>query len=144
VDLPCRSCVRSLHCLARGASRYSFCLQFGKNAALQAVIEHDPGDQRCDHNDAGGVGGDDEFDMRRCLHSHPAALAWSSRMVRTRRRKISLRMAASHSVTNRRVNAAAISKSGIKIVGSMVEPPRRNTDAPWCRVFHQSTENLMI
>ena len=26
----------------------------------------------------------------------------------------------------------------------MVGPPRRITDAGWCSVFHQSTENLMI
>ena len=26
----------------------------------------------------------------------------------------------------------------------MVGPPRRNTEAGWCSVFHQSTENLMI
>ena len=30
------------------------------------------------------------------------------------------------------------------MIGSIVEPPRRNTEAPWCSVFHQSTENLMI
>ena len=26
----------------------------------------------------------------------------------------------------------------------MVGPPSRNTEAGWCSVFHQSTENLMI
>src|SRR5271165_5943287 len=114
------SLIRRLACRA---SRDSFRFQFGKNAALQSVIEHHPGDQRHNHRDAGAIGSDDELYMGRRLHRQPAALACSKRKVRTRRRKISLRMAASRSVTNSKVNATAISKSGIRIVGSMVEPP---------------------
>src|SRR5262249_33447856 len=135
------SLIRRLACRA---SRDSFRFQFGKNAALQSIIEHDPADQRHNHHDAGTVGGDDEPNMVRHLHGQPATLACSKQSVRTRHRKISLRMAASKSVTNKSVNAAVISRSGMRIVGSMVEPPTRSTDAPWCSVFHQSTENLMI
>src|SRR5262249_40031888 len=123
--------------------------QLVEDAALHAVIKRHPGDQRCDHDDAGSVGRRNETHMRCRIHYlslslQPVALACSKRSVRTRRRKISLRMAASKSVTNRTVNAAAIAISGMRMAGWIVEPPRRNTDAPWCSVFHQSTENLMI
>src|SRR5262249_53978564 len=122
----------------------AFRFQFGKNAALQSVIDHDPGDQRDNHHDAEPIGGDDELYMGGGRHRHPAVLACTRRRVRTRRRKISLRIAASSSVTNSNVNAAAISRRGMRMRGSRAEPPSRNTDAPWCSVFHQSTENLMI
>ena len=37
-----------------------------------------------------------------------------------------------------------MTRSGQSIDGSIVGPPGRNTEAGWCSVFHQSTENLMI
>ena len=46
--------------------------------------------------------------------------------------------------TPTRVNATAMTSSGQSMVGWIVGPPRRNTEAGWCRVFHQSTENLTI
>ena len=64
--------------------------------------------------------------------------------VRTRRRMISLRMAARCSVRNNSVNAINITTSGTRMVGWIVDPPRRSTEAGWCSVFHQSTENLMM
>ena len=38
----------------------------------------------------------------------------------------------------------AITISGHSMRASIVGPSSRNTDAGWCSVFHQSTENLMI
>ena len=49
------------------------------------VIERDPSDQRHDHDQAGGIGGDNEVDVFRRWHGQPAALACSKRSVRTRR-----------------------------------------------------------
>ncbi len=50
-------------------------------------------------------------------------------MLRTRRRKISLRMAATCSVMNNSVKAIAIANSGARMVGWIVGPPSRNTEA---------------
>ena len=53
-------------------------------------------------------------------------------------------MAARCSVTNSSVKASAITSSGTGCVGWMLGPPSCITEAGWCSVFHQSTENLMI
>ena len=66
------------------------------------------------------------------------------RMAITRRRRISVRIAIRCSVKNSTVKPSAITSSGHSRLGSMVGPPSRNTEAGWCSVFHQSTENLMI
>ena len=50
-------------------------------------------------------------------------------MLRTRRRRISLRIAATCSVTNSSVKAIAIANSGTRMLRSMVGPPSRNTEA---------------
>ena len=42
------------------------------------------------------------------------------------------------------MKAIAMTNSGTSRLGSMVGPPMRNTEAGWCSVFHQSTENLMM
>src|SRR4029079_8081638 len=113
---------------------------------LRAMIEHDPGDHRGHDQHRRRVGRDDEIGVRTQIHDAlpGAACACIISRVRTRRRRISLRMAATWSVTNSKVKAAAITSSGMRIDGSMAEPPSRSTEAPWCSVFHQSTENLMI
>ncbi len=53
-------------------------------------------------------------------------------------------MATVCSVTNSSVKPTAMTSSGHSMDGSIVGPPRRNTEAGWCSVFHQSTENLTI
>ena len=55
-----------------------------------------------------------------------------------------MRIAVRCSVKNSNVNPSAITISGNSRLGSMVGPSSRNTEAGWCSVFHQSTENLMI
>jgi len=65
-------------------------------------------------------------------------------MLRIRRLKISLRMTARCNVTKSNVNASPMISSGVSNDGSMVDPPMRKTEAGWCSVFHQSTENLII
>ena len=37
-----------------------------------------------------------------------------------------------------------MTSSGVRMAGWRLGPPMRNTLAGWCRVFHQSTENLTI
>src|SRR5580704_7944853 len=119
---------RSLIALALRAPRHTALLKIVEDAALRRIIEHDPGDQCGHHEHRHRIGGDDEIRVRPQIH------AWSShacinRIARTRRRKISLRMAARNSVTNNSVNAAAMISSGHKIDGSMAEPPRRRIEA---------------
>src|SRR5262249_14968908 len=104
-------------------------VEFGKRAPLCAVVEHHPGDQGADHNDGCGISHDDEANVICCVHRQLAVLACISRSVRTRRRRISLRIAASCSVTNSSVNATVMTRSGMRMLGSMVGPPRRNTEA---------------
>src|SRR5665811_469778 len=53
-------------------------------------------------------------------------------------------MAMRCSSTKSAVKPAAMTKSGVSSAGSIVGPPARNTLAGWCKVFHQSTENLMM
>jgi len=65
-------------------------------------------------------------------------------MLRIRRLKISLRMTARCNAMKSNVNASAMISSGVSNDGSMVDPPMRKTEAGWCSVFHQSTENLII
>src|SRR6516165_3931965 len=48
------------------------------------------------------------------------------------------------SATNNSEKPAAITSNGTSIEMSIRGPPIRMTLAGWCRVFHQSTENLMI
>src|SRR5882757_10167774 len=110
------------------------------------AVEHDPYDQPRHDGDGGDIGAQDETGVRAEIHRHApaAASACISSMVRRRRRTISLRMAARCSVRNNKVNATSMTISGIRIVGSMVDPPSRSTDADWCSVFHHSTENLMM
>ncbi len=102
-----------------GAARHAPHFEIGEPAPLRAVIEHHPGDQAAD-----------DHERRRHktptmkpvwlisrVHRQLAALACISCSVRTRRRKISLRIAASSSVTNNSVNATAMMSSGMRIVG---------------------------
>ena len=66
------------------------------------------------------------------------------RMAMTRRRQISVRIAIRCRVMKSRVKPTAVTISGQSIEASIVGPSSRNTEAGWCSVFHQSTENLMI
>ena len=104
-------------------------LEIAENAALRQIIENDPGHQRRDHEDRDRVGGDDEVGVRSEIHACDSC-ACISRMVRTRRRRISLRMAARCKVTNSNVKASAMIASGHRIEVSMVEPPARKIDWP--------------
>src|ERR1700686_2046347 len=127
----------------RGAARHAAHFKIGESSSLRAVVECYPRDQAADHGDGRRIRGDDEAHVVCWIHRQLTALACTSRSVRTRRRKISLRIAARCKVKNKSVNAAAMMNSGTRMLESMVEPPTRNTDEPWCSVFHQSTENLM-
>ena len=81
-------------------------------------------------------------DMAQPLRS--ARRACMRRTCATRRRRISVRIAIRCSVKNSSVKPSAMTSSGHSRLGSMVGPSSRNTEAGWCSVFHQSTENLMI
>src|SRR5262249_27833266 len=117
-----------------------------QQACQVPLVEHDPCDQCSDDCDRGGIGGHDERGMWTEMHHHDSAgsAACSIIMLRTRRRTISLRMAARCRVRNRSVNAIAMTMSGTRIAEWIVDPPRRSTEAGWCSVFHQSTENLIM
>src|SRR5436309_6903695 len=117
-----------------------------QQACQVPLVEHDPCDQCSDDCDRGGIGGHDERGMRAELHHHDSAgaAACSISMLRTRRRMISLRMTAKCRVRNKSVNAIAMTMSGTRIAGWIVDPPKRSTEAGWCSVFHQSTENLIM
>src|SRR5690348_12666231 len=109
------------------------------------MVERDPGDHGRDDEGRHGVRRDDEVGVRAQVHVASASVcACNICIVRTRRRRIPLRMAARCSVKNSSVKALAITRSGTRIDLSMAEPPMRRIDAGWCKVFHQSTENLMI
>src|SRR5438045_7877934 len=85
-------------------------------------IEHDPHDQSRHDGDRDDIGAHDERRMRAEIHYHAPATASACiiSMVRTRRRRISLRMAARCSVRNNSVNAAIMVISGMRMVGWMV------------------------
>ena len=85
--------------------------------AVRAVIDHDPGDQRCDDRQRERVSRDDEASVRAEVDHGFAAAARMSRNVRTRRRRSSLRMAERCSVTNNSVKATAMISSGTRMVG---------------------------
>src|SRR5262245_27273566 len=129
--------------LAPGAPGHSALLEVAENAALRRVIEQHPGDERRHHKQGHRIGGDDKIGMRPKAHACTSC-ACISRMLRIRRLRISLRMIARCSVTKSSVNASDMISRGISNDGSMVGPPMRKTEAGWCSVFHQSTENLMI
>src|SRR5258706_15974827 len=117
-----------------------------QHACQVPLVEHDPCDQSSDDCDRGGIGSHDERGMRTEMHHHDPAgeAACSIIMLRTRRRMISLRMAARLRVRNKSVNAMAMTMRGTRIAGWIVDPPRRSTEVGWCSVFHQSTENLIM
>ena len=89
-----------------------------RGAASATVVQLDP-DQRRDHHGGDRVGCDDETGVRTEVHwPLPGAdCACISISARTRRRRISLPMAATCSVRNNSVNASAITSSGIRMVG---------------------------
>src|SRR3954467_13423718 len=147
-----------------GAAGHAAALELAQALCLATIIEHDPADQDHDHKGGRDIGRHDERRIGTERHDHAAPTSFdvlpsrepvptsesATRLAciicrdRTRRRKISLRIAARCSVTQRRGNAIAITSSGIKKDLSSDEPPIRITEAGWCSVFHQSTENLMI
>src|ERR1700722_9769374 len=115
-------------------------------------IQDHPADHRADRRDRDGIRRNDETKVRIAHHAPLAANSGASRSPSTaasmvtlaiRRRRISLRIAIRCSVRKRQVKASDITISGMSSSGAIVGPSRRNTDAGWCKVFHQSTENLM-
>src|SRR5262249_61090153 len=97
-----------------------------QQACQAPPVEHDPCDQCSDDCDRGGIGGHDERGVRTELHHHDSAgaAACSIIMLRTRRRMISLRMAARCRVRNKSVNAIAMTMSGTGMAGWLAEPGR--------------------
>src|SRR5262249_33805018 len=105
-------------------------LERAQAPGLAAVVEHDPADQDRYHDCGSGIGRHDEGGVGAERHRHAAF--WLACMIcseRTRRRRISLRIAAICSVRNSSVKAIAITKSGIRKARSSVGPPMRITDA---------------
>ena len=90
------------------------------------------------------VGGDDEIGVRSKVHASRPAL----RLHQPHRAHAPAQDFVAHGGEMQRdessVKASAMISSGCRIDGSMVGPPMRSTEAGWCSVFHQSTENLMI
>src|SRR5262249_44601938 len=139
-----RHCAHGLAFALRPPGDSAF-LEITKDALLCRIVEGDPGGQCGHHKYRDRVSGDDEIGVRPEIHVASAnSCACSNRMLRTRRRRISLRMLANRRVTNSSVKGNAMIRSGASNDGSIVGPPMRNTEAGWCSVFHQSTENLMI
>src|SRR5262249_30173817 len=131
---------------AAGAPGHPLPFEVVEHAHQMPAVEYDPRDQSGNDCDRRCIGSHDECGMRAEIHPHRRAWAPARRIISvgTRRRMISLRMAARCSVRNNSVNATAMTMSGSRIAGCIVDPPRRSTEAGWCSVFHQSTENLMI
>src|SRR5262249_40490809 len=136
----CRLRSRSWHSLggALRPARDPARLEFGEQLPLPAMVDDNPRDQRGENQEGGGIGADDEGCVLSKVHRARTVSAWVCRAaasacisisVRTRRRMISLRMAARGRVKNRRKNASARVSSGIRSEGWMVGPPSRNTDA---------------
>src|SRR6202030_4328138 len=121
-------------------------VELAQAPGLVAVIERDQGSEERNHQRHQHIGCHDEECVGPERHGGHAArwLACIICKLRSRRRRISLRIAARCSVRNNSVNASAITSSGIRKARSSVGPSIRNTEAGWCSVFHQSTENLMI
>ena len=70
-------------------------LEITKDALQCRIIERDPGDQRGHHEYRDRIGSDDEIGVRPEIHVASAnSCACSKHMLRTRRRRISLRMLA--------------------------------------------------
>src|SRR3954463_16697650 len=101
------------------AARYALGLELLQALPLRPVVELDPEDQSRHHQHGNGIGCDDEAGVRTEVHSPlpGAACARISIKARTRRRRISLPIAATCSVMNSSVNANAITSSGIRMVG---------------------------
>src|SRR5215471_13516261 len=102
-----------------------------ENALLRRIVEYDPRDQCGDDEYRHRIGSDDEIRMRPEVHALASAsfCACRRRMLRTRRRNISLRMTARCKVRNSNVNASAMIRRGASRAGSMLDPPMRKTDA---------------
>src|SRR5450631_3620237 len=114
--------------LALWAPRHAALLEIAEDAALRRIIENDPGDQSGHHEHRHRISGDDEIGMRSEIHARTSC-AWMIRMLRTRRRRISLRIAARCKVKNSSVNAPAMISSGHRMEGSRAEPPMRISEA---------------
>src|SRR5262249_19787036 len=120
---------------ALGAARDALAFERGELLLLRPMVEHDPADHQ--HKDRCGdrISRDDEIGMRSKIDTQDhdalpgAACARISMSERTRRRRISLRIAAICSVTNSSRKATAIVISGIRMVGWIAGPPSFTTDA---------------
>ena len=122
--------------------------------ALRRIVEQDPADERGDNERGHRISGDNEVGVRPeiyvvsrpgCRHHACNSCACTKRILRTRRRKISLRMTAEmQGEKQQREGQRHDEKRHKAKAGSIVDPLIRKTEAGWCSVFHQSTENLMI
>src|SRR5215471_1595748 len=106
-------------------------LEATEDAPLRRIIEHDPRNQCGDDEYRDRIGSDDKIRMRPEVHALASAsfCACRRRMLRTRRRNISLRITARCKVRNSNVNASAMIRRGVSKAGSMLDPPMRKTDA---------------
>ena len=104
-------------------------LELLKLMRQEPAIERDPRNQSADDCDRRRIGGQDERGMRAEIHRDGRTSACSISMVRSRRRKISFRMAARCSASASSVNATSMAIRGTRIEGWIVDPPRRNTEA---------------
>src|SRR5437763_7107569 len=100
-------------CGLPGAARYALCMQILQPPPLRPVVDLDPGDQPNDDQGGDGIGRNDEIRVRAEVHSLLPGADWAciSISARTRRRRISLPMAAICKVMNSSVNANAITSS---------------------------------
>src|ERR1700710_665592 len=95
-----------------------------------AMVDRDPDNQDDDDDRDQHVGGDNEGGVGTERH-HGSAGRWLACSIcseRTRRRRISLRIAARCSVMNNSENATAITSSGIRKARSSEDPPIRITE----------------
>src|SRR6185295_9775777 len=105
--------------LARRAPCDAALLEVAENAPLRRIIEHDPRNQSGDDEHRHRIGGDDEIRVRPEAHALASAsfCACRRRMLRTRRRNISLRMTARCKVRNSNVKASVMIRRGVSRAG---------------------------
>src|SRR5262245_16172579 len=124
-----------VQCAAAGAARDAAGLKFAQARLLRAIVDRDPDDQQQYHHGDQPLGRRDErrvgtkghryaapisFDAFSLREPVPTSLENAMRLaciicrLRTRRRRISLRIAARCNVTNSSEKATAITSSGIR------------------------------
>src|SRR5690606_15373010 len=118
--------------------------EFLQPAGGPAAVEDGPEAQAGNAGKDADIGGGDESGVLSQFDHAPVSRAALRSSVITRRRRTSVRMVTTCRVMNRKGKAKNMIKSGMSREGGMVGPSARKTLAGWCRVDHQSTENLMM